>query len=215
MAQQDISKVSGNDFKRTLYSKSVLGLTPIAGSSGVNCTSPNYLGRIIEEHTPPTPTYKTAEIKILNGPSKIHGNGVALYRIDLRIFFRSKISYVEFLNLIKSELVYYDENGYIYSCCVLGEPSIERVEAGNKYFVKLTLQGVKKDSYYEEFTSKFSDIADHTFKQDILDISAQGLVALLSENGYVYTYRPDAWLTRAEAASFLNRLRKYVRKIVQ
>ena len=72
------------------------------------------------------------------------------------------------LNLIKSELVYYDENGYIYSCCVLGEPSIERVEAGNKYFVKLTLQGVKKDSYYEEFTSKFSDIADHTFKQDIL-----------------------------------------------
>jgi hypothetical protein len=213
MAQQDISKLSGNEFKRVLYSKSMLGLTPIAGGS-ICGDATKYLGRIVEEYTPPTPNYKTAEIKMLGGVSKFHGSGISSYKIDIKIYFKSKAAYVEFLYFTKSELVYYDENGYIYSCSVIGEPNIERTEAGNKYLVKLSLQGVKKDSYYEEFENKFSDIANHKYENDIIEISACGLVALVSDNGYVYSYNPNAVATRAEIVTFLNRLRKYVKSFV-
>jgi hypothetical protein len=214
MAQQDVSKVSGELFRRVLYGKSPLGYIPIA--AGNLCGDTNrFLGRIVEEYTPPTPTYKTAELKILGGTSRFHGSGIASYRIELKIYFKDNVKYAEFMHFLKNSLKYYDENGYIYYCYAFNEPVVERMEAGMKYFVKLTLQGVKKDTHEEDFAIKFADVEGNMYEQDILEIAAFGLVRTLSETGYIYTYRPNAYVTRAELITFFNRLRKTIQKAIQ
>lgn len=214
MAQQDVSKPSGELFRRVLYGKSPLGYVPLAAGNLCSNTD-RFLGRIVEEYTPPVPSYKTAEIKILGGTSKFHGSGIASYKIELKIYFKDNVKYAEFVHFLKGDLKYYDENGYIYHCCVIGDPTIERMEAGMKYFVKLTLQGIKKDNHEEDHSVKFSDIEGNEYEDDIIEITAYGLVSTLSETGYVYTYRPNAYVTRAEMITFLNRLRKLVKKSIQ
>jgi hypothetical protein len=216
MAQQDINKTIYDNFKRVLFVKSPAGLVPVA-SGGILCgeTPTDIGGRIIEEHTPPTPILKTSEIKILNGPSVFHGMGVASYRIELKILFKSRVKYAEFITNTKNELIYYDENGYIYQCAVIGEPGIERIEGGQRYIVKLTLQGVKKNKYDDEYIVKFTDIDNTVYRSDIEEITVAGLVSTFSSTGNVYTYRPGNALKRSEIAAFLNRLRKYIKRAVQ
>jgi hypothetical protein len=215
MAQQDITKDASYIYRRVLFSKSVSGLTPIAAGSSMCEILPKYLGVIVEEYTSPTPSYKFSEIKILNGTSKIHGDGVASYKIELRVYFIEKYKYADFIRQLKNTLVYYDENGYIYNCAVTGEPVIERVESGQKYFIKLTLQGVKKDTCDDTSTIKFTDIEEHIFENDILEITEAGLVSTISGSGYVYTYVPNSPIKRSEIAAFLNRLRKYIKRNIQ
>ena len=214
MAQQDVSRPSGKLFRRVLYGKSPLGYLPIAAGN-LCADTDRFLGRIVEEYNPPTPSYKTAEIKILGGTSRFHGSGIASYKIELKIYFNDTVKYAEFLHFLKGDLKYYDENGYIYHCCVTGEPSMERLEAGMKYFIKLTLQGIKKDTHEEDHTVQFSDIEGNEYEEDITEIAAYGLVATLTDSGYVYTYRPNAYVTRAEMITFLNRLRKTLKRMIQ
>lgn len=171
--------------------------------------------RIIEEHTPPTPTLKTSEIKVLNGTSIFHGTGVASYRIELKILFESKVKYAEFIIHVKDEFVYYDENGYIYQCVIIGDPTIERIEGGQRYIVKITLQGIKKNKHDDDFNIQFSDIDNSLYKTDIEELTMSGLISTITSSSNIYTYRPGNSLRRSEYAAFINRLRYYIKKAIQ
>ena len=104
------------------------------------------IGRIVEEYTPPTPTFRAAEIKIANAPSRIHATGKSSYKIGLRIIFPDKLTYTDFMCYAGNSLKYYDERGGIYNCAVDGQPDVQMIEAGKRYDVNLNLVGIRKET---------------------------------------------------------------------
>ena len=68
---------------------------------------------------------------------------VLLHKIELKIYFNDTVKYAEFIHFLKGDLKYYDENG-IYIIVVLLGAFCRTPRGGMKYFIKLTLQGIKK-----------------------------------------------------------------------
>ena len=212
MAQQDINKNRAISFKRVLFVKGLNGLMKIASSEPLN----EDCGKIIEEFVPPTPSLKTTELKVINGVSCFHSTGVSSYKIELKVLFNTKLLYLDFITNIKNDFIYFDESGSIYNCVVMGEPAIERVEGGRRYIVKITLQGIRKNKFSEDYYVEFSDISNSPFKEDINDLVKCNLISTVNQMGdYIYVFRPGNGLKRSECATLLNRLRKYIQKMME
>lgn len=104
--------------------------------------------RIVDEYNPPSPSMKTAELKISNAPSKIHADGKASYRIVLRLLFPDKYTYNDFIFFCGNEFKFYDEKGAIFLGSLIDTPEIKRVEGGRRYDIRITLTATRKE--YEE-----------------------------------------------------------------
>ncbi len=216
MSQQDIHKTAKDGFKRRLFIETGVGYRTIANTSGFDETGSKRIGRIVEEYLPPRPSLRTNEIKLLNAPSVIHGSGRLAYRIGLRVLFPDQETYHAFLFYAANPLKFYDENGGIYTGALAESPEITRVEAGQRYDVKLALIAVKKEDYEQEGKCEFTDIDGTDKEQDIREMAYAGLITQMDRNGnYVYNFRPEALVTRAECTAFLNRTLKYIERVLR
>lgn len=224
MSQQNTTKDASNKFKRSLFVDTGFGYQEVANSKGytgnsvdkINAPSGTEIGRIVEEYKSPSPTYQTAEIKPVSAPSIIHAGGKTNYKAQLRIIFKSKLQYDDFLFYSGNGIKYYDENGAIYKGAINEPPDVTMVNAGTWYDVKLSLILTIKENYDRYTTCEFTDIKGHWAEDVIKEMAAAGLITQMDRKGnYVYTFRPNSYTTRAEATSFLNRLCKYVERIVR
>jgi hypothetical protein len=126
------------------------------------------IARIVEEYTPPSPTAKNVEIKLASGQSIIHGTGKASFKIELRLIFPDGISYSDFMFYMGNTFKYYDERGGIYMGAILEQPTVARVEAGQRYDVKVQLVAVRKsEGEVTDSLAEYTDLeagAVHTIK---------------------------------------------------
>ena len=224
MSQQDLVKNFSNDltlkFHRILFQETGYGFRAIASSNGTYKDKDNVshalFTRIVEEYVPPVPSITGAEFKTLSSTSRLQVFGKSSRKLQLRLVFRKKTDYVDFIFHLDRELKYYDETGAIYLCMINGTPEVKRVEAGRTYDVKLELIAVRKDSVDEDFKVFFTDIEGNEHKEFIADLAQAGLITILDRSGnYVYTYRPNAPVLRSEIAVALNHLRKHMDKLLR
>ncbi len=216
MSQQDMNKTPSDKFKRRLFIETGFGYTEIANSKGFDEVNSLKIARIVEEYSPPTPSFKVAEIIVLNSASKIHGSGKASYKINLRLIFPEKKFYNEFLFFASNQVKFYDENGAIFVGSFNEPPETTRIEAGKRYDVKLNIVAVKKESYEEYEECKFIDIDGYWAEKDIKEMAHAGLITQMDRNGnYVYTFNPEVLSSRAVCTAFLNRTRKYIERMIR
>lgn len=309
---------SAENHIRRLFVQTGFGYKEIANSRGVyidEINVRNYIARIVEEYSPPSPSIKLAEQKIIDGPSKIHTGGKSSYKITLRLIFPNKLVLNDFMFFLGNEFKFYDERGGIYTGAVMDSPDIKMVEAGQRYDVKVNLLCVKKEAKEEELKIHFTDIGkiegkilkcftnnssgtielnflalnkiqtidipygstdevmaqtvaanlkyygfeeyftirvsgnnvhlapvneyvvgsiiffsmktnmliyghvaqvDHWAKEHIMNCASIGITTQYDSNGnMVYVFSPNAYITRAQASTFLNRLRKYVERMIR
>jgi hypothetical protein len=171
--------------------------------------------RIVEPYTPPTPQFNVKELKIVNAPSHIQNMGISSYKATLTLLFNDKQSYSEYLMWCGWTHKFYDEKGSIY----LGSVENMKVsihEAERRYLVEIDLVLVKKDVYKEKDRFEFQDISGHWAEQDIREMANLGLITVITRDGQpVLYFRPNAYITRAEFITFLNRTRRLLDKIIQ
>jgi len=166
-----------DNYERRLFINSGTGFYEVANSSG---TLSDYgidsgkIARIVNDYGPPTPVLKPVEIVISNGPSKLHSDGKASFKISLRLIFPDKIQYSEFIYLSGNQFKYYDEKGAIYSCILADSVSVERVEGGRRYDVTLELIGVKKSTEIAENEVPFTDLSNSSAGITFQVISSSG-----------------------------------------
>lgn len=175
---QQIPEVNGipfkteDNYKKRLFLVTAFGYTEIANSKGYildEFEERHEIARIVEEYTPPTPNMKTAELKISNAPSKLHSDGKSVYKISLRLLFPKKENFIDFMFFCGNEYKYYDERGGIYQCVLTDAPDISNVEAGQRYDVKITLLGVRKETEdkFEELI--FQDLHQSGYEIEVKD----------------------------------------------
>jgi hypothetical protein len=139
------------------YTKDALGLTvPV--------------GKFLKDYDPPSPDILFTELKILNGPSKLHTDGKACYTASVKILLPNKKHYNYFQSMIGNVLKFYDEKGAIYIGSVQDQPKVERtlsrstfdpwrqLESEGMYIVSVQLKLVKKSVVDEEFKVEYTDI---------------------------------------------------------
>jgi hypothetical protein len=313
---------TNNNYSRRLFLMTAFGYTEVANSRGKyedELYVEHKIARIDDEYVPPTPDMKIAELKVSNAPSKLHSDGKAVYKIQLRLIFPDKLTYNNFMFFCQNQFKFYDERGGIYMC-VMASIDTKRVEAGKRYDVSVSLQGTRKEVeeiketvsftdttqtghkiyvrdgealYLHDFLFEFTDISktvtaffdysvdntqrghalfiymklieegigdyykitynkdeysislsprvssysgtiifdagmsnlivdiesvniSHWAKEFIDNAARLGLVTQYDKNGnYVYTFRPNEFTTRVEMAAVLNRLRKYVERVIR
>ena len=157
--------VSNTNQKRRLFLNSGTGFFEVANSKGLIVHGSGVeerIARIVDDHTPPSPSMKMAEIKISNAPSKIHSDGKASYKISLRLLFPDKLSYNDFIFFCGNQFKYYDEKGAIFLCVLADTPEVKRVEAGRRYDVRIQLVGVRKETADQEYKSYYTDLNEST-----------------------------------------------------
>jgi hypothetical protein len=170
---------------------------------------------IANPYTPPTPQFNLTEQKILNAPSYLQVMGLASYKMTINLLFYDKQSYSEYLMYCGWTHKFYDEKGQIYMGAVESMKS-NIYEASKKYMIEINLILVKKDVYKEKDRFQFIDIDGHWAEKDIEEMSNLGLVAVIKSNGDpVLDFRPDAYTTRAEFITFLNRTRRLIESIIR
>lgn len=176
--------------------------------------------RIVEPYSPPAPSPRIKELRILNAPSHFHMTGIASYVTSFTLLFKDKQSYAEYLVYCGWTHKFYDERGAMYLGAVSSIKPTAR-EASSKYTVDVTLVLVKKDAYEEENRFEFQDLVNangspHWAKQDIEEMSNLGLVSVLERDGEPILYfRPDAYITRAEYVTFLMRTKRFIERVVR
>ncbi len=172
-------------------------------------------GRIIEPYAPPTPQLKNQEIKVINAPSHFQQLGIASYKCSLTLLFYDKESYSDYMQFIGWTHKYYDEKGNIY----LGSVESVKVatkEANTKYAIEITMSLVKKDRIDTKLEIPFQDISGQWFEKDVIEMAQFGLVQMVNIDGTpVLYFKPNAYVTRAEFITFLNRTRRLLDKILR
>lgn len=166
---------SNDNHVRRLFLQTGFGYEEIASSKGMYTDElgvDHAVARIVEDYMPPTPTVKSAELKISNAPSRLHAGGKESYKIGLRLIFPDKLSYNDFLFLCGNEFKFYDEKGAIFQCVMVGSPESRRIEAGSRYDVRIQLVGVKKETEEEEEVIKYTDLTSDTVKELYVSSSA-------------------------------------------
>jgi hypothetical protein len=180
--------------------------------TGVNFMEVNC--KIVKPYTPPTPQPNVKELKTVNAPSHINNFGISSYKVTLNLLFSDKVSYSEYLMYVGWTHKFYDEKGAMY----LG--SVETIkttvyEANRKYVVEIDLIMVKKDAYKDKNRFEFIDIGGHWAEKDIEEMANLGLISVIQSNGEpVLYFRPNAYITRAEFITFLNRTRRLLEQII-
>jgi hypothetical protein len=177
--------------------------------------------RIVEPYTPPTPTLKVKELQIINAPSHFHQMGLASYRTSITLLFDTKQDFAEYMSFSGWTHKFYDEKGAIFLGAAESiKPSAR--EASTRYLVDVSLILIKKDSYEADNRFSFQDLVDdntgnpHWAKLDIEEMANLGLLVVLERDGQpVLYFRPDAYCTRAEFISFLNRTRRFIERVIR
>lgn len=166
--------ITNDNYSRRLFLMTAFGYTEVAnihGSYEDDVYEKHLIARIVDDYTPPTPTMKTAELKIANAPSKLHSDGKAVYKIQLRLIFPDKLTYNSFMFFCQNQFKFYDERGGIYMC-VMTDMETKRVEAGKRYDIKITLQGTRKEVEDVKETVSFTDTTQAGYKLYIRDSEA-------------------------------------------
>jgi len=131
---------------RRLFVETGFGYKEVANSSpNTDDNGKLIFPRIVEEYIPPSPSFNVSELKVANGPSRIHSTGKSSYRISLRLIFPDKVAYSEFLFYSSYNFKFYDERGGVYIGAIQDTIESLRVEGGLRYDVRFVLTGVKKD----------------------------------------------------------------------
>ncbi|GEN36090.1 S-layer homology domain-containing protein [Aneurinibacillus danicus] len=160
--------------------------------------------RIIEPYSPPTPSLRVKENKVLNAPSDLVGSTTASYRMKARLLFQTRQDLTAYLVYINYPHKFYDERGVIYIGSV--DDHIPSVHEGlQRYTVEISMLMTRKDQYDKKYENPFSDTnPDAWYYKDLLELIDMGVIAGKTDT----TFRPNDYISRAEFAALLNRIRR-------
>jgi hypothetical protein len=224
--------VESGNLVRRLFVDTALGYLEVASAQGSSLPDDPILpskhwalsedkhaiARIVEEYTPPTPSYKMSELKISNSASILHGTGKSSYKIGLRILFPNKLTYSEFILNSSNTFKYYDEKGSVFLGSINESLEVKRTEGGQVYDVKVNLIAVRKSTDDRLTRIQFSDLEGvvNTIEMKSITNSARaGLITLIDAYGnYIYNFRPGDYIKRSETAVIINKLRKYIERML-
>lgn len=208
MPQQRPLGSSNDKYKKKLFVDTGMSFVPVGA-------------RIIEPYSPPAPNLSVRELKILHAPSHFHQMGVSSYKCSFTLLFNDKQSYADYLVFCGWNHKFYDERGAIYIGVVDTMKPTAR-EANRRYTVEITMTLIKKDMYDEDNRFEFIDLqaegteVPHWSKTNVEEMANLGLIAILERDGTpVLYFRPDAYITRAEFVTFLNRTKKFIEQVIR
>lgn len=171
--------------------------------------------RIIEPYSSPQPQPRAKEIQVINAPSAFHQTGFGSYKVSLSLLFNTKQAYADYMVFSGWTHKFYDEKGSIYLGALESVKATPK-EATTKYKVDITLLLIKKDKYDEKDRFEFTDIKGHWAEKEIGEMANLGLVTVTATDGeMVLNFRPNAYITRAEFISFLNRTRRFIERVLR
>lgn len=172
--------------------------------------------RIIEPYSTPSPSLDLKELKVIDAPSHLHQMGSSSYKVTLSLLFNTKKDLSEYLFYVTSIHKYIDERGNIFQGGVEGSPKITPYEGLTRFKVEVSLTLNKKDGWETERKLFYQDLDGIYQREDILEMASLGLIASRSYSGdEVLYFGPLEYLSRAEAATVANNLRKRLQNIIR
>lgn len=170
-------------------------------------------GRMTGEYIPPQPVLKSHANETLQSSSGLVQRGTAHYQCTVTFLFSSKHEFADWLQHIGSQHKFYDEKGTIYYGIVNGEVEIRAVEQETKYIVAANLLLIRKQDFEQRQQYHFIDIEDHWARAYIDEMQQRGLLTVYDHSGEPIQYfKPETYLTRADAVTFVTRVFKYLDK---